>query len=479
MYHLKLQHYPFSHWFSGWGSDNHPFRGCGWVVRDTPLIRSITTTSHLTVTIAAGADAFGHDTAASISADVRMFDRGLASFVSGSVTASALASGAANFASAYAVVDIDGGDLGFIDTQETANPDGSSMSVTSSFAAIDFKFDLPGTYGGIDVDSTVTAAGLSAVLDGNIADFHVNAVAAGPNSYVDLVADAIAVQDALTSATIAATVAVSGTVSYKLISGGTSNDRLIGMAGDDLAFGGRGNDVVLGLQGNDWLFGEQGADRLEGDAGNDTLFGNNGKDILHGGAGDDWMFGGDDADEIDGGINSDLLYGGEGSDLLRGGAGNDYLVGGDGRDRIFGDAGNDTFRLGDRGGDDDDLYTGGLGADTYLIDERFDDDVITDFLLKDGDHIVLGEDVDHWCVSLRLASCDADDLEVVFSGRESGGSTLVLDEFLSLNPGSLGHTKRLTEMQAGVILHNIFSDAPGDSTDVEIFIFGDLLITLN
>jgi Ca2+-binding RTX toxin-like protein len=68
------------------------------------------------------------------------------------------------------------------------------------------------------------------------------------------------------------------------LTGGFSNDTLIGNDGDNVI---RGGGHAFGYDGNDWL---------DGGAGHDSLFGNRGTDTLTGGLGDDTLRGGNDDD---------------------------------------------------------------------------------------------------------------------------------------------------------------------------------------
>jgi RTX calcium-binding nonapeptide repeat (4 copies) len=67
------------------------------------------------------------------------------------------------------------------------------------------------------------------------------------------------------------------------ISGGTQNDHLYGMGG---------NDTLNGEDGNDYLEGGAGQDQLNGGKGNDILIGGTDVDILNGGTGNDQLKGG-------------------------------------------------------------------------------------------------------------------------------------------------------------------------------------------
>ena len=62
--------------------------------------------------------------------------------------------------------------------------------------------------------------------------------------------------------------------------------------------GGTGDDTLFGLDGNDGMFGE---------AGEDELFGGEGNDLLNGGAGVDELEGEEGVDRIEGGGGNDEL----------------------------------------------------------------------------------------------------------------------------------------------------------------------------
>jgi VCBS repeat-containing protein len=133
--------------------------------------------------------------------------------------------------------------------------------------------------------------------------------------------------------------------------------------------------------------GGSGEDTVTALGGNDHLVGGVGNDTLSGGAGYDYLDGGADDDTLDTGADGGQAYGGEGDDTLTGGDGDDYLDGGEGNDTINAGAGNDTLigdaQLGSTGNDilngeagDDIIYSyggadtidGGEGNDTAVID---------------------------------------------------------------------------------------------------------------
>nr|WP_245454889.1 cadherin domain-containing protein [Mesorhizobium sp. M3A.F.Ca.ET.080.04.2.1] len=187
--------------------------------------------------------------------------------------------------------------------------------------------------------------------------------------------------------------------------GGSGDDTITALGGNDSLSGGAGNDTLNGGDGLDYLYGGEGNDTLSGGAGYDTLYGGEGNDTLdvgpdggqaYGEAGDDTLVGGAGYEVLDGGLGNDNLdvgsgggqaSGGEGDDQLTGGDGDDYLSGSGGNDTINAGAGNDTLidddNAGSTGNDilnagtgDDTIYSyggadtidGGEGSDTAYID---------------------------------------------------------------------------------------------------------------
>jgi hypothetical protein len=144
------------------------------------------------------------------------------------------------------------------------------------------------------------------------------------------------------------------------LSSGTS-DSIVGTAGPDFTTslsGGSGDDQIWGLAGND---------NLSGGTENDRLYGGDGIDGFFAGPGDDWVYGENDSDTLFGEAGNDILYGGAGGDVLNGMDGNDLMYGGSGGDRLNGGAGNDRLV----GGLDQpflgDTLTGGLGDDSFVF----------------------------------------------------------------------------------------------------------------
>lgn len=162
---------------------------------------------------------------------------------------------------------------------------------------------------------------------------------------------------------------VLGLATDDLIDGADGNDALFGNTGNDSLLGGNGRDILRGEDGNDFLDGGADNDILEGDGGNDVILGGAGRDRLNGSVGDDTLsgdggidtlIGGAGRDSLSGGADNDVLNGGSGADMLAGGSGNDLLNGGHQNDTLAGDDGNDTLR----GSTGNDLIYGGAGNDT-------------------------------------------------------------------------------------------------------------------
>ena len=126
---------------------------------------------------------------------------------------------------------------------------------------------------------------------------------------------------------------VSGDV--ERVTGGASNDLIIGSEGPDDLDGGGGDDIVVGLGGTDTVNGgrnDGGSDVVDGGADADTVEGDGGNDALAGGGGGDQVLGGASGDMIDAGAGDDAVQGGDGNDKMTGGTGADGIAGGAGKD---------------------------------------------------------------------------------------------------------------------------------------------------
>lgn len=142
----------------------------------------------------------------------------------------------------------------------------------------------------------------------------------------------------------------------------TENNDFMG----DKAYGGTGNDTILLLGGDDFGFGNDGNDLVSGYTGHDVLVGGAGHDTLRGGDGDDVLEGGDGDDLLLGGDGSDLLIGGEGADVLRAGKGEDYIRDEAGADTIYAGMGDDKIEI-TEGGNDGQVIYGRGGADVFIL----------------------------------------------------------------------------------------------------------------
>jgi len=459
-----------------------------------PVSSTVTVSTSITTTLAVSADAVGSDTFSDITATVKMVDRGLLTFASGTVTAIAAASsstGSSPYAQTTAMLDITGADLVVYSSSENTST-GSESSVTQSlsldFLAIDVSWLTAAIMEG---EQEVSVGPTSSSLSGNLASFSANLVAEGDNGFTDLAADAIAIEDLMSSSYLTASVGTAATTTFTQISGTRHADTIITNTASTIVRAGAGRDTIIARDGDDWIFAGDGHDSVTGGGGADTVFAGAGHDKVDGGSGNDWVFGGRGQDTIEGGSGNDLLFGDAGEDCLNGGAGNDLFSDGIGDDRVSGGAGSDVFRLGMARGDDDDVYTGGSGADAYWLVDRFDDDVVTDFRLAEGDRLV--HSVGDWegdaalrahngCdVFLSRGARDTSDLVITFN-FDRYVSTLTLDHFFTLNSGFGLAPQRGTfnDTQALSLLRAIF----GDDFDVlanadhQLFIVGDFISDL-
>jgi T1SS-143 domain-containing protein len=122
---------------------------------------------------------------------------------------------------------------------------------------------------------------------------------------------------------------------YLGTSGGTADDNYINLGtwiGSGSAIGTSGNQVATSGTAGASFSGNSSNNLIVGGAGNQTLNGGNGDDVLvafH-----------TAGNTLNGGAGADLLLGGDGDDILIGGIGNDVLAGGKGADTfVFGELG--------------------------------------------------------------------------------------------------------------------------------------------
>ncbi len=80
-------------------------------------------------------------------------------------------------------------------------------------------------------------------------------------------------------------------------------------------------DVLEGGSGQQIIFGLGGNDQIDGGSGHDILCGGDGNDIINAGSGNDRVSGGPENDVISGGSGDDIIRGGDGNDTIDGGSG--------------------------------------------------------------------------------------------------------------------------------------------------------------
>ena len=163
------------------------------------------------------------------------------------------------------------------------------------------------------------------------------------------------------------------------VTGSAGPNHLVGDDKDNMLTGGTADDKIKGMGGNDTIDGGVNSDGstelLDGGAGNDTLV-VTGTFNLNVGAD-----GNQTADQkVEMGVRNfeNLAAPAEHSDPVNftGDAGPNMLIGGDGADTTLdGGAGDDTLN----GGKGEDTLTGGLGADTFIIVKGQGADTIADY----------------------------------------------------------------------------------------------------
>jgi Ca2+-binding RTX toxin-like protein len=216
------------------------------------------------------------------------------------------------------------------------------------------------------------------------------------------------------------------------VTGGKSDDTLIGDGQANTLIGGPGNDtldgkggqpdILQGGPGNDTLAGGPAGssyDQLDGGADLDTVsyasrtsgvkiyldgttggedkisnvenaVGGAGDDAILGDLGPNALFGGGGNDALDGNAGDDKLYGMGGNDSLDGQAGNDVVAGGDGADTLMGGAGADW--IAGYAGVDTVSYEGYILPVTVILDGVANDGAAGegDFVASDVENIVGG-----------------------------------------------------------------------------------------
>ncbi|WP_439548559.1 beta strand repeat-containing protein, partial [Falsiroseomonas sp.] len=229
------------------------------------------------------------------------------------------------------------------------------------------------------------------VLTGSRGDYAVTQLPGGAIRLVDLRGGSpdgtdivIAVEEfAFSDQTLSAAQVLVGvpTVSGDRILGGSLDDGIEGLDGNDTIYGQAGADTLAGGSGNDILVGGAGVDRMVGGSGNDVFYVDDAADAVEEAAGEgtDWILssvtltlgtavenltltGGGSIDGT-GNTEANRITGNAGANRLSGSGGNDTLTGGLGADTLEGGSGNDVFYVDDGG----DLVTEAAGEGTDWI----------------------------------------------------------------------------------------------------------------
>ncbi|PZQ44771.1 MAG: hypothetical protein DI551_09420, partial [Micavibrio aeruginosavorus] len=242
------------------------------------------------------------------------------------------------------------------------------------------------------------------------------------------------------------------------------DDRIYGLAGNDVLSGGLGNDYLVGGQGDDAYYIQAGVDSIFDDGGIDTIVFENGlnytdfsyeydivnsqlkiffSDVLYtiiqrqfiqnysieyfefddnvaiatntlivpvqGTDGNETIYG------FEVGASSDnLIYAGAGSDFVYGQTGNDTIYGEGGNDTLYGDVGDDTLYGGEGndnlyGGEGNDTLNGGIGINTLNGGAGNDTYVFT---AAEGGRITINESVSSGSDTLLYHGVDADNVRM-------------------------------------------------------------------
>ncbi|HEX8030907.1 MAG TPA: calcium-binding protein, partial [Vicinamibacterales bacterium] len=153
---------------------------------------------------------------------------------------------------------------------------------------------------------------------------------------------------------IATGIDVVGTSAVNVLNGGTGEDRLSGLAGNDTLDGKAGADLMIGGIGNDTYVVDNLGDLVVENLGEGTdtvkttfdyILGDNIEKLTFTGTAGAHGTGNALANTLLGNTGDNVLVGLAGKDVLTGGAGNDTLIGGEGLDTLTGGVGNDRFVL--------------------------------------------------------------------------------------------------------------------------------------
>ena len=161
-----------------------------------------------------------------------------------------------------------------------------------------------------------------------------------------------------------------------------TNNALVGGAGDEVWIGASGHSNTLdGGDGSDTLFAGGNSNSLHGGNGTDWLGASGSSNVLYGGTGNEWMGASGNGNYLLGGEGGDTLlsvggnfvYGESGDDwvgcsgngnFLNGAQGNDYLAASGNSNTLDGGAGNDQLVAGGAHAGDRFVFHVGYGMDT-------------------------------------------------------------------------------------------------------------------
>ncbi|MFO1002887.1 MAG: hypothetical protein U0936_21355 [Planctomycetaceae bacterium] len=235
-------------------------------------------------------------------------------------------------------------------------------------------------FGGMDADSITASDGRNIVVGDNASATFDSSSQVRTVTTVD---PAIGGNDTISSG-----------INDDLILGGTANDSITTVGGNNIILGDNGraflaaDGTIETVEATDPTIG--GNDNITSGAGNDLIIAGTADDTARAGGGNDLIFG--DHGRISGNIRLTQLplntfspdftftsiatQGTDlgGNDLILAGAGEDIIVGGQGRDRIRGEAGDDDIIGGHSvtdGHDDQDLIDGGEGHDYIAGDNAW------------------------------------------------------------------------------------------------------------
>lgn len=455
----------------------------------------------LAVTLTGEANAVGENTFAETKLYSRVFDRGAVQFTFGTAVSYASASSGPEspaYASANNSLQFANADFYLSSNLKVAGgggEDGASWSremSTTTFLGLNvvgwnFESVAAEAYGEGQFHTPDS-------IQGNLAQFHIDAIAYSDDSYVSA-NDVTLATEGLSSNTTFSTAAIGdgGSTAAPIIRGGRK-DYICTKDKDTYVDAGGGNDVVCAGDGDDWIHGGSGKDSICAWRGDNTVFAGRGNDEVWAENGDDWVFGGAGRDILSVGHGNNIVYGGDGNDKIYAGKGNDAICGGSGNDNINAGAGQNSILLGtgSRISDGNDCIKTGNGDDWFFLSGNFGRDTVKGFVVAEGDKLVIDEEfwgftssteaIADGSISLKRASFDKRDLTITLN-HDDVCSSLTLDNFFQQNAqyGDPNSRAPLTDAQVATLLHDILVFEGQDANAqqrAEYFTIGDFLSLL-